>query len=551
MKSDLEINQATKLKSINKIVKSLHIKEDDLDFYGAYQAKLKASFTSQLKENQVSKLILVTAMSPTPAGEGKTTTTIGLADALFSLGKKVAVCIREPSLGPVFGMKGGATGGGYAQVAPMDKINLHFTGDFHAITSANNLLAALIDNHIHHGNLLNIDIDQISFRRCLDMNDRALRNIDLKLDHNDRNTGFDITVASEVMAIFCLAESLDDLQHRLGEIEVAKRKDATSVYAKDLKAEGAMTALLKDAFQPNVVQTLNGTPAFIHGGPFANIAHGCNSVVATKTALKLADYVITEAGFGADLGAEKFIDIKCRQSGIKPDIIILVATIRALKFHGGVTVSELNQENLKALEVGFNNLKRHIENCSEHFGLDVIVAINRFNSDTDNEIVWLQNSIDNMGFQSVLCSHWADGAKGAQNLALSVLDRLSKPKTFKFLYEDSLSLKEKISAIALKIYRAKEIQFSDSALKKLELLEKNYANLPVCIAKTPYSFSSDPKAYGAPENHTLIIRELRLARGAGFVVAICGDLMTMPGLPKIPASEKIKLSAQGFLEGLN
>ena len=551
MKSDLEINQATKLKSINEIVKSLHIKEDDLDFYGAYQAKLKASFTSHLKENQISKLILVTAMSPTPAGEGKTTTTIGLADALFSLGKKVDVCIREPSLGPVFGMKGGATGGGYAQVAPMDKINLHFTGDFHAITSANNLLAALIDNHIHHGNLLNIDIDQISFRRCLDMNDRALRNIDLKLDHNDRNTGFDITVASEVMAIFCLAESLDDLQHRLGEIEVAKRKDATSVYAKDLKAEGAMTALLKDAFQPNVVQTLNGTPAFIHGGPFANIAHGCNSVVATKTALKLADYVITEAGFGADLGAEKFIDIKCRQSGIKPDIIILVATIRALKFHGGITVSELNQENLKALEVGFNNLKRHIENCSEHFGLDVIVAINRFNSDTDNEMIWLQNSIDNMGFQSVLCSHWADGAKGAQNLAESVLDQLNKPKTFKFLYEDSLSLKEKITAIALKIYRAKEVQFSDSALKKLVSLEKNYANLPVCIAKTPYSFSSDPKAYGAPENHTLMIRELRLARGAGFVVAICGDLMTMPGLPKIPASEKIKLSAQGFLEGLN
>ena len=551
MKSDLEINQATKLKSINEIVKSLHIKEDNLDFYGAYQAKLKASFTSHLKENQISKLILVTAMSPTPAGEGKTTTTIGLADALFSLGKKVAVCIREPSLGPVFGMKGGATGGGYAQVAPMDKINLHFTGDFHAITSANNLLAALIDNHIHHGNLLNIDIDQISFRRCLDMNDRALRNIDLKLDHNDRNTGFDITVASEVMAIFCLAESLDDLQHRLGEIEVAKRKDSTSVYAKDLKAEGAMTALLKDAFQPNVVQTLNGTPAFIHGGPFANIAHGCNSVVATKTALKLADYVITEAGFGADLGAEKFIDIKCRQSGIKPDIIILVATIRALKFHGGITVSELNQENLKALEVGFNNLKRHIENCSELFGLDVIVAINRFNSDTDNEMIWLQGSIDKMGFQSVLCSHWADGAKGAQNLAQSVLDQLNTPKTFKFLYEDNLSLREKITAIALKIYRAKEIQFSDSAFEKLALLEKNYANLPVCIAKTPYSFSSDPKAYGAPENHTLTIRELRLARGAGFVVAICGDLMTMPGLPKIPASEKIKLSAQGLLEGLN
>ena len=551
MKSDLDINQAAQLKPIDEIVKSLHIKRDDLDFYGAYQAKLKASFTNQLKENKASKLILVTAMSPTPAGEGKTTTTIGLADALFSIGKKSAVCIREPSLGPVFGMKGGATGGGYAQVAPMDKINLHFTGDFHAITSANNLLAALIDNHIHHGNELNIDIDQISFRRCLDMNDRALRNIELKLDHHHRNTGFDITVASEVMAIFCLAESLDDLQYRLGEIEVAKRNDTTSVFARDLKAEGAMTALLKDAFQPNVVQTLNKTPAFIHGGPFANIAHGCNSVVATKTALKLADYVVTEAGFGADLGAEKFIDIKCRQSGIKPDIIVLVATIRALKFHGGLSVSELNQENLKALAHGFDNLKRHIENCSQEFGLDVVVAINRFNSDTENEMIWLQESIAHMGFKSVLCSHWADGSKGAENLAKVVLDQLAKPKSFKFLYEDHLSLKEKITRIALKIYRAKDVDFSDSALHKLESLEKNYAHLPVCIAKTPYSFSSDPNAHGACRNHTLMIRELRLARGAGFVVAICGDLMTMPGLPKIPASENIRLTSEGLLEGLN
>ena len=353
------------------------------------------------------------------------------------------------------------------------------------------------------------------------------------------------------MAIFCLAESLDDLQYRLGEIEVAKRKDTTSVYAKDLKAEGAMTALLKDAFQPNVVQTLNKTPAFIHGGPFANIAHGCNSVVATKTALKLADYVVTEAGFGADLGAEKFIDIKCRQSGIKPDIIVLVATIRALKFHGGLSVSELNQENLKALAHGFDNLKRHIENCSQEFGLDVVVAINRFNSDTENEMIWLQESIAHMGFKSVLCSHWADGAKGAENLAKVVLDQLAKPKSFKFLYEDHLSLKEKITRIALKIYRAKDVDFSDSALHKLESLEKNYAHLPVCIAKTPYSFSSDPNAHGACRNHTLMIRELRLARGAGFVVAICGDLMTMPGLPKIPASENIRLTSEGLLEGLN
>ena len=551
MKSDIEINQAAQLKSIDEIAKPLGIKIDDLDFYGAYQAKLKSSFINTLKENKASKLILVSAMSPTPAGEGKTTTTIGLADALFSLGKKSAVCIREPSLGPVFGMKGGATGGGYAQVAPMDKINFHFTGDFHAITSANNLLAALIDNHIFHGNELNIDIDQISFKRCLDMNDRVLRHIELKLKQNHRDTGFDITVASEVMAILCLAESLEDLQYRLGEIEVATRKDTTPLYAKDLKAEGAMTALLQDAFQPNLVQTLHGTLAFIHGGPFANIAHGCNSLIATKTALKLADYVVTEAGFGADLGAEKFIDIKCRQSGIKPDIIVLVATIRALKFHGGISISELNQENLKALELGFNNLKRHIENCSQHYGLDVVVSINRFNSDTEKEIQWLQDTIEKMGFKAILCSHWSDGAKGAQDLAKAVLEKLNKPKLFKFVYEDHLSLKEKITTIALKIYRAKDVQFSESALKKLLLLEKNYASFPVCIAKTPYSFSSDPQQLGAPENHTLMIRELRLSRGARFVVAICGDLMTLPGLPKVPASEKIRVNAQGFLEGLS
>ena len=551
MKSDGEINQAAPLKSIDEIVKSLDIKIDDLNFYGPYQAKLKPSFINTLKEHKTAKLILVTAMSPTPAGEGKTTTTIGLADALFSIGKKSAACLREPSLGPVFGIKGGATGGGYAQVAPMDNINLHFTGDFHAITTANNLLAALIDNHIHHGNELNIDINQISFKRCLDMNDRTLKHVELKLGQNHRDTGFDISSASEVMAILCLAESLEELQYRLGEIEVAKRKDGVSVYAKDLKAEGAMTALLKDAFQPNLVQTLHGTPAFIHGGPFANIAHGCNSVIATKTALKLADYVVTEAGFGADLGAEKFIDIKCRQSGIKPDIIVLVATIRALKFHGGISVPELNHENLKALELGFNNLKRHIENCSQHFGLDVVVSINKFNSDTEKEMTWLQSAIDKLGFKAILCSHWSDGAIGAKDLANAVLEKLAKPKFCKFLYEDHLSLKEKITTIALKLYRAKEVEFSESALQKLLLLEKNYASFPVCIAKTPFSFSSDPKAHGAPENHTLMIRELRLSRGAGFVVAICGDLMTMPGLPKVPASEKIGVNAQGFIEGLN
>ncbi len=551
MKSDLDINNAAELKPINEILKSLDIKANDLDFYGDYQAKLKSSFINTLQENKSSKLILVSAMSPTPAGEGKTTTTIGLGDALNLIGKKSVVCLREPSLGPVFGMKGGATGGGYAQVAPMEKINFHFTGDFHAITSANNLLAALIDNHIYHGNELNIDIDQISFRRCLDMNDRTLRNIELKLGQQDRNTGFDITVASEVMAIFCLAQSLDDLEYRLGEIEVAKRKDATSIYTKDLKAEGAMTALLKDAFLPNLVQTLHGTPAFIHGGPFANIAHGCNSLIATKTALKLADYVVTEAGFGADLGAEKFIDIKCRQSGIKPDIIVLVATIRALKFHGGIDKSELNQENLKALEMGFNNLKRHIENCSQHYGLDVVVSINRFNSDTEREIKWLLSSIEQMGFKAILCTHWSDGAEGAKDLALAVLDQLNTPKAFKFIYEDHLSLEEKIMAIATKIYHANKVQFSEDALKDLSLLEKNYAKFPICIAKTPFSFSSDPKERGAPKNHTLVIRELRLARGAGFVVAICGEIMTMPGLPKSPASEYIRLNRQGVLEGLS
>lgn len=553
MKNDLEINQSAQLKPIDEIGEPLNIMRDDLDFYGPYQAKLKISFTDALKNNSNSKLILVTAMSPTPAGEGKTTTTIGLADALYTMGKKVAICLREPSLGPVFGLKGGATGGGYAQVAPMDKINLHFTGDFHAITSANNLLAALVDNHIYHGNELNIDVEKISFKRCLDMNDRSLRRIEIDKDKGSRKTGFDITVASEVMAIFCLAESLDDLQYRLGEIEVAKRKDknTTSIFAKDLKAEGAMTALLKDAFQPNLVQTLHSTPAFIHGGPFANIAHGCNSVMATKTALKLADYVVTEAGFGADLGAEKFIDIKCRQSGIKPHMIVLVATIRALKFHGGIEVKDLNHENLGALALGFNNLKRHIENCFQHFGLQVTVAINRFNSDSKEEITWLKNAVANMGFKAILCSHWADGAKGAVDLAKVVLEELDNAKQFKFLYEDHLTLREKIICIASKIYRAKEVQFSKEALKKLSALEEGYQDFPVCIAKTPYSFSSDPNQRGAAEDHTLMIRELRLSRGAGFVVAICGDLMTMPGLPKTPASERIRFNQHHLLEGLS
>ena len=555
MNSDVEINQAAQLKSIDEIVKSLDIKIDDLFFYGPYQAKLKPSFTNTLKEHKTSKLILVTAMSPTPAGEGKTTTTIGLADALFSIGKKSAACLREPSLGPVFGMKGGATGGGYAQVAPMDKINLHFTGDFHAITSANNLLAALIDNHIHHGNELNIDINQISFKRCLDMNDRALRHVELKLGQNHRDTGFDITVASEVMAIFCLAESLEDLQNRLGEIEVAKRVDSTSVYAKDLKAQGAMTALLKDAFQPNLVQTLHGTPAFIHGGPFANIAHGCNSVIATKTALKLADYVVTEAGFGADLGAEKFIDIKCRAAGIHPSVAVIVATVRALKFHGGADPKNLSEENLEALAAGFANLDKHLDNIQNTYGLPVVVSINHFTADTDAEIALLKKHVEGKGVPIVVATHWANGGAGATELAevvAGICEQDPRPATQpheSFVYADKLTLLQKIEAIATAVYGASEVTADSKVRTQLNEFQERYPEFPVCIAKTQYSFSTDPALKGAPTGHSLNIREVRLSAGAGFIVAVCGDVMTMPGLPKVPSSERIDL-VNGAIVGL-
>ncbi|MDZ4140855.1 MAG: formate--tetrahydrofolate ligase [Methylotenera sp.] len=566
MKTDIEIAQAAKLKPISKIAHQLHLKADDLIPYGHHIAKLSAACIQGLQTKADGKLILVTAISPTPAGEGKTTTTIGLADALNKVlantDKQAMVCIREPSIGPVFGLKGGATGGGHAQVVPMEEVNLHFTGDFHAITSANNLLAALIDNHIYQGNALQIDPASITWRRCMDMNDRALRNITINSHSKEvtskdakayeRQTGFDITVASEVMAIFCLATSLKDLQMRLGNIQVGLTTGRQPVLASDLQAEGAMTALLKNAFQPTVVQTLEHTAAIVHGGPFANIAHGCNSVVATRAALKLADYVVTEAGFGADLGAEKFIDIKCRKTGLQPAVTVLVATVRALKYHGGVDVAALNQENLTALKIGMANLQKHVQNLQQHFGLHVVVAINHFVSDTDAEIALLQAEAQNIGVKAIVCKHWAQGGAGAVNLANEVLRSVEhKTDTFKFLYPENISLLQKIETIAQKIYGASHVELSAAAQASIVALEKDYAHYPVCIAKTQYSFSSDASLRGAPTGHVLKVRELRLSRGAEFVVAICGDIMTMPGLPKRPASERISVNQAGTVVGLN
>jgi formate--tetrahydrofolate ligase len=554
MNSDLEISQNATLDPIDSIAKKLNIPKNALINYGPYMAKIDLGKMDQaIKLN--SKLILVTAMSPTPAGEGKTTTTIGLADALVSQGKKALACLREPSLGPIFGMKGGATGGGYSQAIPMENINLHFTGDFHAITSANNLLAALIDNHIYHGNQLGIDPLRISFKRGMDMNDRSLRQIQINSGHHEYQTGFDISVASEVMAIFCLASSLDDLRVRLGEIEVAKNINASKspILAKDLKAEGAMTALLKDAFKPNLVQTIYHTPALIHGGPFANIAHGCNSYTATKLGMSIADFVVTEAGFGADLGVEKFIDIKCRQTGLIPDLIVIVATIKAMKYHGGNEVDQLKQEDLNALKQGFPNLERHINNCHEHFGINVLVAINHFETDTPAEIEFIQDAVKALGFEAILCKHWGEGPKGAENLAKSVIKLLEEPPTssFKFLYEDEDSIINKLEKVARKIYHADKLIFEKEALTQLKEIEVEYRLFPVCIAKTPYSFSSDPKSRGVVSNHSLVIREVRLVRGAGFILAICGALMTIPGLPLVPASEGITVNAEGEIEGLS
>ena len=554
MKSDLDIAQEAELKPIENIANSLGIPKDALNNYGQFIAKVDAS-KLQNNASANAKLILITAMSPTPAGEGKTTTTIGLADAINSLGKKAIVCVREPSLGPVFGMKGGATGGGYSQVLPMENINLHFTGDFHAITSANNLLSALIDNHIYHGNEMGIDVNNISFKRCMDMNDRSVRKITVNNARYDYQTGFDISVASEVMAIFCLATSLDDLRQKLGEMEVAKNIDPSKnpILAKDLKAEGSMVALLKDAFMPNLVQSIAHTPTLVHGGPFANIAHGCNSYIATELGMKLGDFVVTEAGFGADLGAEKFIDIKCRKTGLNPDVIVIVATIRALKYHGGMEVKDLGTSNMNALAEGFANLERHIKNCNEHYGKDVVVAINHFVSDTSEETAFVKNAVKNLGFEAIICEHWGNGPEGAHDLASKVM-QLANSETkspIKYMYEDSQSIEEKIKIVAEKLYHAKDVEYEELAQEQLKNLSSAYSKFPVCIAKTPYSFSSDPTLKGAASDHTLVVKEIRLVRGAEFIVIICGSVMTMPGLPMKPASENISVNSQGEIEGLS
>jgi len=555
-KSDIEISQAAKKRPILDIAKEkLGIAPENLEPYGHYKAKVSMDYVKSLQSRKNGKLILVSAISPTPAGEGKTTTTVGLTDALNHIGKKAMLCLREPSLGPSFGMKGGAAGGGYAQVVPMEDINLHFTGDFHAITSAHNLLSALIDNHIYWGNALGIDSRRVAWRRVLDMNDRALREIVCSLggvaNGYPREAGFDITVASEVMAIFCLAKDIDDLKERLGNIIVAYTRDRKPVRARDLKAHGAMAALLKEAVAPNLVQTLEGTPAFIHGGPFANIAHGCNSVVATTTGLKLADYVVTEAGFGADLGGEKFIDIKCRKTGLAPDAVVLVATIRALKMHGGVKKEDLKSENLKALEAGMANLQRHVENVKK-FGLPAIVSINRFSADTDAEIALVKEKCRGLGVEALMADHWAMGGAGAADVAKAVVKVIDDGKArLRFLYPDEMPLFEKVETIAREIYCAKNVTADKSVKDQLKSWEEmGYGKLPICVAKTQYSFSTNPDAKGAPADHTINVREVRLSAGAEFVVAICGEIMTMPGLPKVPAADSIDVNAQGQIVGL-
>ncbi len=554
--SDIEIAQQAKIERVVKVAEKLGIPEEHLDPYGHYKAKISLEYVDSLGKKKDGKLILVTAITPTPAGEGKTTTTVGLGDALNRIGKKAIICLREPSLGPVFGMKGGAAGGGYAQVVPMEDINLHFTGDFNAIGLANNLLAAAIDNHISHGNELGIDVRRIQWRRVMDMNDRALRDIVVSLGGTangyPREDGFDIVVASEVMAIFCLSTSLKDLKERLGNIVVAYTRDQKPVRARDLKVHGAMTVLLKEALKPNLVQTLENNPAFIHGGPFANIAHGCNSVIATKTALKLADYCVTEAGFGADLGAEKFIDIKCRKAGLKPDAVVIVATIRALKHHGGVDRADYNKENLAALEKGIANLQRHVNNVRNHYGLPCVVSINHFTFDTPAEIELLKKKMAHQEAPVVLATHWADGGKGAEEVARAVVDLIAKvPADFKFVYEDELPLWDKMKAIATKIYGAAEITADSKVRAQIKKLQEDgYGRYPICVAKTQYSFSADAALRGAPSNYSVNIREVRLAAGAEFVVMICGDIMTMPGLPKVPSAEKIDLTEDGKVVGL-
>jgi formate--tetrahydrofolate ligase len=555
--SDIEIAQRAHMRPIVELAsEKLGIPAEHLDPYGHYKAKLSLEYIDRLQDQADGKLVLVTAISPTPAGEGKTTTTVGLGDAFNRIGKKAMICLREPALGPCFGVKGGAAGGGYAQVMPMEDINLHFTGDFHAIGVAHNLLSAMIDNHIHQGNALNLDLRKIQWKRVIDMNDRALRDVVVALGGSPngfpRQDGFDIIAASEVMAILCLSNSLKELKDRLGNILVGYTLgDSKPIFARDLNAHGAMATLLKDALRPNLVQTLENNPVFVHGGPFANIAHGCNTVIATKTALKMADIVVTEAGFGADLGAEKFIDIKCRKAGIQPDAVVLVATVRALKSHGGVPVSDLTPENLPALEAGFVNLARHLENLQGQFGLPCVVAINHFTSDTDAETALLKRKVEALGAKAIICSHWAEGGKGAEELAHEVLRVLDRGKSdFRFLYDEHASLWDKIKAIATKTYGAADITADIQARRQLAQLSEGHGHFPVCIAKTQSSFSSDPNLKGAPTGHILPIREVRPAHGAEFVVVICGSIMTMPGLPKVPAAEKIDIDENGRISGL-
>ncbi len=551
MKTDIEIAQEANPEKITKIAEKLSLSEDDIELYGKYKAKLP--LTVMERKGKDGKLVLVTAITPTPAGEGKTTTTIGLADGLKRIGKKVVVALREPSLGPVFGIKGGAAGGGYAQVIPMEDINLHFTGDFHAIGAANNLLAAMIDNHIYQGN--GLDIQTVVWRRCVDMNDRQLRFVRDGLggpkDGVPRDDGYDITVASEIMAILCLATSLSDLKARLARIVVGYNGKGEPVTAGDLKAAGAMCALLKDAMKPNLVQTLEGTPAIVHGGPFANIAHGCNSVAATKTALKLGDYVITEAGFGADLGAEKFLDIKCRFAGLKPSAVVVVATVRALKMHGGLDKTELGTENLIALEKGLPNLLRHVRNMKEVYGLPAVVAVNRFPTDTDAEIELVIKKCRELGVNTVLSTVWAEGGKGGEELAKEVVRLCEEKNDFRFSYDEKLPIKEKIHAIVTKIYGGKDVAYTPEAEEEIKKLEEmGFGKTPVCMAKTQYSFSDDAKLLGAPEGFTVTVRKVRISAGAGFVVALTGAILTMPGLPKVPAAEKIDVDADGKITGL-
>ena len=555
MKSDIEIAREATMKPIEEIGAMLDVPQDALYRYGPYKAKMSFDYLESLADKPDGKLILVTAITPTPAGEGKTTTTVGLGDALNRVGKRTMICLREPSLGPCFGMKGGAAGGGFAQIVPMEDINLHFTGDMHAIGTANNLLAALVDNHIYWGNELWIDTRRVSWRRVMDMNERALRSIVSSLggvsNGYSREDGFDITVASEVMAIFCLSSSLSDLTERLSNIVVAQRRDRSYVYARDVMGEGPMTVLLKEALMPNLVQTLENNPAFVHGGPFANIAHGCNSVIATKTALKMADFVVTEAGFGADLGAEKFFDIKCRKARLRPDAVTLVATIRALNMHGGVARDDLGNENLEALEKGLENLAQHVENVRS-YGVPLVVAINRFSADTDAEVDLVRNACAERGVQAVMCTHWADGGAGTEELANAIVAAAESGEAdFKPLYPDDMPLWDKIRTIAQKIYRADDITGDKRVQDQLADFEKNgMGSFPVCIAKTQYSFSADASLKGAPTGFTVPVREVRLSNGAGFIVAVCGDIMTMPGLPRVPAANSIGLNAEGMVEGL-